>query len=91
MTVRAPIGPGQSLLVQETYDPAWHAWSKGQRLPVRKDIMGFMLVDAPPGTDTVELLFSTPLENKVGRVLTVLSLAAVFAMLWQGKHTKVVV
>ena len=74
MRVRARVAPGQSILVQETYDPAWQAWSNGRRLPLRADLMGFMVVDAPPGEREVRLAFVTPLENRLGRALTVITL-----------------
>jgi hypothetical protein len=81
MTVRAGIGPGQSLIVQETYDPAWHAWCAGQELRVRRDPMGFMVIDAPPGQREIELQFVTPLENIAGRIVTGVTMIAVIALL----------
>ena len=84
MRVRAPLQPGQSILVQESYDPAWHAWSDGKPLPVHKDAMGMMVVDAPPGDREVYLAFITPLENQVGRALTLLSILALAALAYLG-------
>jgi hypothetical protein len=84
MRVHARVGPGQSVVVQESYDPAWHAWSNGQPLPVRKDAMGFMVVDAPPGDGDITLAFVTPLENRVGRVVTVISILLVIALVVLG-------
>jgi uncharacterized membrane protein YfhO len=74
MLLRAKVSPGQAILVQETYDPAWQAWSDGQRLPLRADAMGFMVVAAPPGERQVRLAFLMPAENRVGWVLTAISL-----------------
>jgi hypothetical protein len=76
MVAHAKIDAGQSLLVQETWDPAWHAWADGKPLPVRKDAMGFMVVDPPAGDRTVRLAFVMPLENRVGWGLTGLTLIA---------------
>ncbi|MCX6631014.1 MAG: hypothetical protein NTW28_25660 [Candidatus Solibacter sp.] len=84
MRARAKVGPGQSVLVQESYDPAWHAWSGGTPLVVRKDAMGMMVIDAPPGDHEIAIAFLTPLENKVGRVLTLLTLAIILALFWTG-------
>ena len=70
MRVHAKLDAGQSLVVQESYDPAWHAWSAGTALSVHKDAMGFMAIDAPPGQQDITLAFITPLENQVGRILT---------------------
>jgi hypothetical protein len=76
MLVHARLDAGQSILVQETWDPAWQATVDGRPLPVRKDPMGFMVVDPQPGDDTVLLEFVMPLENRVGWGLTGLSLLA---------------
>jgi len=80
MRVRARLAPGQSIVVQESYDPAWHAWSGGRPLAVRKDAMGFMGIDAPPGEQEIALAFVTPLENHLGRVLSVMAILVVIAL-----------
>jgi hypothetical protein len=65
---------GQSVLVQETWDPAWHAFENGKELPLRmEDKMGFMLIDAPEGKHKIRIRFETPLENRAGQVLFVLT------------------
>jgi hypothetical protein len=76
MQLHAKFDAGQSLLVQETWDPNWQASVDGHRLPIRKDVMGFMVVDPPPGDRTVRLEFPMPLENRVGWGLTGLTLIA---------------
>jgi len=88
MRLRARLEPGQSLLVQETFDPYWRAWLNGRRLPVRKDAMGLMLIDAPPGQHEILLVFETPLENRVGRVLAGASGLAVLGLLGAGLRRK---
>ena len=84
MRVRAKLDAGQSVVVQESYDPAWHAWSGGKPLPVRKDAMGFMAIDAPPGDREISVVFVTPLENQVGRVETAIGLMAVVTLVVLG-------
>jgi hypothetical protein len=84
MRVHVKLEPGQSVVVQESYDPAWHAWSGGQPLTVRKDAMGLMAIDAPPGDQEISLAFVTPLENQVGRVVTILSILVVIGLLVLG-------
>ena len=76
MLLHAKFDAGQSLLVQETWDPAWQASVDGKSLPIRKDAMGFMVVDPPAGDRTVKLEFPMPLENRVGWGLTALTLLA---------------
>jgi hypothetical protein len=68
--------PGQSIFIQVAYDTPWRAWSGGSELPVRQGPLRFMRIDAPPGDHDIRLQFTTPVENIVGRVLTVLTLCA---------------
>jgi hypothetical protein len=84
MRVRATFAAGQSLVVQESYDPAWHAWTDGKPLAVHKDAMGFIVIDAPPGDREISVAFVTPLENQVGRVVAGLTVMTILAMLWYG-------
>jgi hypothetical protein len=80
MLVHAKVEPGQSIVVQETYDPSWQATAGGQTLAVRKDVMGFLWIDAPPGERDIRLEFVTPLENRVGRMVTLATLLVLLAM-----------
>ncbi len=84
MRAHARFEAGQSLLVQESYDPAWHAWSAGQPLPVRKDAMGMMAIDPPPGDREIAIAFLTPLENRIGRVVTALTLLVILLLIAFG-------
>jgi hypothetical protein len=68
--VEAKTQQGQSVLVEETWDPAWHAVENGKELPVRaSNTMDFMVIDAPPGEHRIQMRFLTPLENRVGQAL----------------------
>jgi hypothetical protein len=72
--IQANTGGGQSVLVQETWDPAWHAFENGKELPIRaENTMGFILIDAPEGDHRIQMRFETPLENRAGQVLFVLT------------------
>jgi hypothetical protein len=89
MLVRAKVDAGQSIVVQESYDPAWQAWAGGTQLPVRKDAMGFMVVDAPPGDGQIRLQFVTPLENQVGRMVTLLTLLILVGLIaWSARRER---
>lgn len=82
MRVHARVAQGQSVLVQVTYDPAWHAYAGGQALPVHRDRgADFSVIDAPPGEYDIAFVFEMPLENRLGWVVTWLSLAVVAALL----------
>ena len=74
MDVLANLRTGQSILLQETYDPGWHASSGGRALRIRSDPVGFIWIDAPPGEQRIQLRFEMPLENRIGRLVTVASL-----------------
>ena len=73
IVVHVSLLEGESLVVQESYDTAWRAYSQGRAVPIRKDPAGFMQVSIPPGIHEVRLVFETPLENVVGRILTGIS------------------
>jgi hypothetical protein len=88
MLLRAKVSPGQAILVQETYDPAWQAWSNGRRLPLRADAMGFMVVEAPPGEQEIRLAFVTPVENRVGFMLIGITLLILAALMAQAIRTR---
>jgi hypothetical protein len=76
----AHIEPHQSLVVQESYDPAWQAWAGGRRLAVRKDAFGMMAIDPPPGDLQLRLEFVTPLENRIGLIATLIAIAILAAL-----------
>jgi hypothetical protein len=79
--IRVTLEAGQSVVVQESFDSAWHATSGGRRMPVRQDAMGFIAIDAPSGSQEIMLSFETPLENQLGRALTGISILAVLGLL----------
>ena len=80
LRIRARVAAGQSVLVQTSHDPCWRAYSGGRSLSVKKDVMGQMLIEAPPGEHDLRLVFEPPFENFIGRIVTVLALAACLAL-----------
>ena len=84
--VRAMLAPGQALVVMETYDPSWRATSDGKPLKIERDAMGFMLIEGPPGPLDVWLKFETPLENRLGAVVTALSALVWVSLCWRSKR-----
>jgi hypothetical protein len=86
MRLKARTGPGQSLVVQETFDPYWRAYESGRPLEIRQTILQFMRIDAPPGEHDIEFRFETPLENQVGRGVTLATLAAMTFLLWRSRR-----
>lgn len=86
LTIRAKTEPGQDVLVQVTHDSAWRAYSRGRPLPIRRDVMDFMLVETPPGEHEIRLVFELPLENIAGRALFVLSVLALLLMVMADRR-----
>jgi hypothetical protein len=77
------IREGESLLIQETYDPYWRAYADGRARHIQRDPLGFMLVELPPGQHSVRLEFATPLEVTIGRLLSIGSILLVITLVWR--------
>jgi hypothetical protein len=90
MRIRAAVREGESILVQETWDPSWRAYAAGRPLEIRKDPLGYMEIAAQPGDQEIRLVFELPLENLIGRIITLLSAVAVVAWIWLGRPTSAV-
>jgi hypothetical protein len=88
MRVRATVRDGQSVLLQVTYDPAWHGYSGGQPLAVSRDAMGQMLVEMPPGDHDIRMVWELPRQNKLGRAVSLLCALAVLGLAAQGIRTR---
>jgi hypothetical protein len=83
--VEANIAPGESVLLQETYDPAWRAYENGNPLAIRLEpVMHFMLLDLPEGNHSIQLRFETPIENRIGQGITLLGVAMVIGLAIKG-------
>lgn len=76
--IDANVAAGQAVLLQETFDPAWRAYENGSRLRIRPEPgMDFMLIEAPPGAHHIEMRFETPLENRFGQALFVITVGVI--------------
>jgi uncharacterized membrane protein YfhO len=75
LEVKAETAAGQALALQVAYDPSWHAREGGQEYKVSEDALGQTRIDLPPGRHTIELHFDTPVENQVGRGISLAALA----------------
>jgi len=72
--IDATVPHGKSILVQESWDPAWHAEENGKALPVERDrAMDFILIGAPEGVHRIRMRFETPPENRAGQIIFVLT------------------
>ncbi|HJZ96492.1 MAG TPA: hypothetical protein VKE70_08290 [Candidatus Solibacter sp.] len=84
MQLRANVAEGQSLVVQESYDPAWRATSNSAELPIHADALGMIAIDVPAGDRKIDLVFVPPMENLIGRLVSAITLLAVVALLVWG-------
>jgi hypothetical protein len=84
--LKARVEAGQRLLVQESYDPAWHAYVNAKAVPIAPDPVGFLLLDPGPGEHDVVLSFETPLENRVGQAISVFAWLAVAGLVWRSRR-----
>ncbi|MFN7925839.1 MAG: hypothetical protein U0Q16_37405 [Bryobacteraceae bacterium] len=81
--VRAHLEPGEKLIVQESFDPYWRATSAGKPVPIAPDPVQLMLLDPGPGDHDITLDFATPLENRVGRIVSVGTLLLVVFLIFR--------
>jgi hypothetical protein len=75
--ISAATQPGQSVLVQENYDPGWKAFVDGHGARIETDIMGFMRVRPDPGAHQIRFTYGMSTESRIGMWITVLSLLLV--------------
>jgi hypothetical protein len=85
LVVKAPVREGQSVFLQVSFDYNWRAYVNGQRVPIRRNKLGFMTIDAPAGTEEIRLEFPTPFSNKVGRIVTILSMLVLGALVFRRR------
>lgn len=83
MRLRARTAPGESVLVQETWDAGWTAYEGSAKLPVVKDVLHFMRIQLPPGDHDIRLVYEWPAESRIGQGVTLLS-----AVGWLGLAVK---
>lgn len=87
LTIRAPVREGQSVFLQVSYDSNWRAYVEGRRrVPIRRNKLGFITIDAPPGTQEIRMEFPVPFSNVIGRIVALGSLLAVGVLLYQGRR-----
>jgi len=77
-TIRADLARGQAISVQECYHRGWSATANGRPAPIRRDGLGFLLIDPRcEGPCSIELTYSGGWEYWLCRVLSLFTLATV--------------
>ena len=78
--ITATTQPGQSILVQENYDPGWRAWVDGRPAAIKTDIMQFMRVPTEAGKHQVRFAYQLATDARIGMWISVLSIVALLAL-----------
>jgi hypothetical protein len=87
MRIDAVVRPGQAVSVQENYDAGWRAAVNGQPAALRKDALGFMVIEPPcDGPCRLELVWDGGVERRVTKLVSAGTLCGVG--LWLGWRTR---
>jgi hypothetical protein len=86
LRVHAPVQEGQSVFLQVTFDSNWRAYVDGRRVPVRRNPLGFMTIDAPAGSQNIQLEFPMPFSNKIGYALLLMSFLVMGGLVYLGRR-----
>ncbi len=78
--ISAATNPGQSVVVQENFDPGWRAFVDGKPAGIEKDVMQFMRVRPAPGAHEIRFVYEMTNEARIGLWISVVSLLAVVAL-----------
>jgi hypothetical protein len=76
----AVTAQNQSVLVQESFDPGWHAWVDGMPVKIETDIMGFMRVRTSPGPHRIRFVYKQTPEARIAAGISIAALVAAFAL-----------
>jgi hypothetical protein len=73
--IEAELQPNEAVLVKTNYDAGWEA--RGAR--IRSDPLGFMLLNLPPGRQSVELRYSSSWDRWLGLAISLSTVILLFA------------
>ena len=83
--ISATLKPGQLIFAQESYHPGWHATVNRESRPIRRDGLGFMVIEPRcNGACEIDLAFDGGTEMRVAYGLRILGIAGALAwmLLW---------
>jgi hypothetical protein len=86
MRLRVRTAPGESILVQETWDAGWTAYEGSAKLPVVKDVLYFMRIQVPPGEHDIRLVYEWPVESRIGQGATLLSIVVLLGAAFRTRR-----
>jgi hypothetical protein len=79
--ISAATNPGQSVVVQENFDPGWRAFVDGRPAGIEKDVMEFMRVRTTPGAHEIRFVYEMTTEARIGLWISAVSLLVVVALM----------
>ena len=89
--ISADLKPEQLIFVQESYHPGWHATVSGESRPIRRDGLGFMVIEPRcTGACEIDLTFDGGGEMRAAYALRILGLLGAFGWmaLWWRRHRR---
>lgn len=77
--IKADLGEKEGIAVQVTYDPGWHASVGSKKIPLKKDVLGFIyLQPGKAGPVEVNLRYTRTWDVWLGYLVTFLALVGLF-------------
>ncbi|MGH9660436.1 MAG: hypothetical protein ACRD96_17935, partial [Bryobacteraceae bacterium] len=84
LRIAASLRAGEAILVQESFDSGWQA---SPPAVIAKDAAGFMLIHPPPGAGEVRLDYHKPLDQRLGRWVSLAASLVSLALCARPKNT----
>jgi hypothetical protein len=78
--VSAVTRAGESVMVQENFDPGWRVFVDGTPAVIEQDIMTFMRVRTEPGAHQIRFVYGASTEARIGMWISIVSLLATSAL-----------
>jgi hypothetical protein len=74
VTIQTSLAAGQAVSFQTAYHPGWHATANGHSAPIRRDGLGFLLIEPRcQGPCRIELTYNGGFEYIACRILSLLA------------------
>jgi hypothetical protein len=88
IAISATTALGQSVLVQENYDPGWKAFVDGKAARIETDIIGFMRVRPDPGQHQIRFTYGMSPESRIGMWISIMSLLTLITLVASNRYTR---
>lgn len=79
-TIEASFADAEGTIeIRRNWFPRWQAFADGEVVEVRRTARGYMEIDVPPGTESIDLRYAVTRVDWLGRVAAVVGLVIVVA------------